>query len=122
MPSGSLKSSYFLVPALFLLFLGSGNILVGTFKARQYQEVYDELIVLQPARDTAISSALARIQAVNKSPDRHHQRQTEANERRNLYRLVVFGGKLFVYFGLFLFCIGATLRYAQSLQLTRRTN
>ncbi len=86
----------FLLPGLFLLVLGLGNILVGSFKEHQYLEVYQELSVLEPAPDTARNSALGRIHTAKQTNDRFYRRQAEASDRRTLYRLVHFGGRVFV--------------------------
>lgn len=99
----------FLLPALFLFVLGVGNVWVGQYKEWQYKQVYDELSELQPASN--INSTLGRIQSVPQTKDRHRRRQMEANERRNLYRLVAFGGKAFISLSLMLFALSAAARY-----------
>lgn len=90
------RCSRLLVPALFLLVLGAGNILVGTFKVRQYDEVYSELATLEPAAEPLPGSALMRIHTMRRVTDRLERRRYEVEDRRNLYLLVVFGGKIFI--------------------------
>ena len=99
----------FLLPALFLFVLGLGNILVGQYKEWQYTQVYEELSVQEPA--PKLPSVIGRIQAVPQAQDRHLRRQIEATERRNLYRLVAFGGKTFMSLSLVLLCLGLFFRY-----------
>ena len=98
----------FFLPALFLFVLGLGNILVGYYKELQYTQVYKELSESAPM--PIIPSAISRIQAVPLAQDRHVRRQMEANERRNLYRLVGFGGKAFMCLSVVLFSLAALCR------------
>ena len=102
----------FLLPAIFLLVLGAGNVIVGDYKEYQYQQVYQELKELQPT--TNIGSTLGRIQSVPQTNDRHQRRQVEANERRNLYRLVAFGGKVFISLSILLFTMSLISRYVKA--------
>ncbi len=85
-----------LLPAFFLLVLGLGNIAVGSFKEEQYREVYEELIATNPSRIDSSNSALGRIRNANNTDDIQLRRRQEATERRNLYLLVAFGGKILV--------------------------
>ncbi len=98
----------FILPAAFLFVLGLGNILVGQYKEWQYTQVYEELSVREPA--PRLPSVIGRIQAVPQAQDRHMRRQIEANERRNLYRLVAFGGKIFMSLSLLLLASGIFAR------------
>ena len=98
----------FFLPALFLFVLGLGNILVGYYKELQYTQVYEELTETAPM--PILPSAISRIQAVPIAQDRHVRRQMEANERRNLYRLVGFGGKAFLCMSVILFSLAAVCR------------
>jgi hypothetical protein len=102
----------FFLPAAFLFVLGLGNILVGHYKEWQYTQVYEELSVQTPT--PKLPSVVGRIQAVPQVQDRHMLRQIEANERRNLYRLVAFGGKAFMSFSIVLLSLGALALYAQT--------
>ena len=100
---------YFL-PAIFLFVLGLGNILVGHYKELQYRQVYEELTESEPLPQ--LPSAISRIQAVPQVQDRHLRRQMEARERRNLYRLVGFGGKTFMSLSVIFFFLALFARYA----------
>lgn len=102
-----------LIPGLFLLVLGIGNISVGTFKGRQYQEVLDELSVLEPTPGLENASPLRRVQLAKQTETRLYQRQNKAENRLDFYQLVRFGGKVFM-------VIGALLTIAGLFMLWRR--
>ena len=104
-----MKPMKFLLPAIFLFTLGVGNIIVGSYKEWQYKQVYDELTELKPS--PALSSTLSRLQTTKQTSDRHLRRQLEANERRNLYRLVSFGGKSFIALSIVLFSFATYAEY-----------
>jgi hypothetical protein len=109
-----MKPMKFFLPALFLFTLGVGNIIVGNYKEWQYKQVYDELTELQPS--PPLSSTLSRLQTAKQTSDRHLQRQFEANERRNLYRLVSFGGKSFIALSLLFFSLALFCQYRMGAQ------
>ncbi len=104
----AMRPMKFFLPALFLFVLGLGNILVGYYKELQYSQVYEELA--QTAPMPILPSAISRIEAVPLAQDRHLRRQIEANERRNLYRLVGFGGKAFMCLSVVLFTVSGVCR------------
>lgn len=87
-----------LIPGLFLLALGIGNVAVGTFKVSQYVQVISELSAPEPglALDFSQTSSLERIRQSQENPDRIRLRQESALARIDFYRLVIFGGKVFV--------------------------
>ena len=114
-----MKPMKFLLPALFLFVLGVGNIVVGYYKEWQYKQVYDELTELEPS--PVLSSTLSRLQTTKQTSDRHLQRQLEANERLNLYRLVSFGGKSFIAVSLVLFALALFARYRAKGELPEAT-
>lgn len=97
-----MKPIKFLLPILFLLILGLGNILVGTYKELQYKQVYSELeetteLQYTPTEQKALGGLRATQLAAEKlAVDRYSKRKMEASERRNLYLMVIFGGKLFL--------------------------
>ncbi|OVE80326.1 hypothetical protein BVY02_00545 [bacterium J17] len=101
----------FLMPGVFLMLLGIGNISVGTFKGDEYQAVIDELAELSPTAALINASPLERIQLSNESIAKNYQRQRKAKARRNFYRLVTFGGQVFIAISLFLLLIGGVLHY-----------
>lgn len=96
LPWLSRKVSRWLLPALFLFTLGAGNVLVGRFKAEQYEQVMVELSRSEIPQSFANSSVLERIQLAEESGDRLLQRQEKARFRVDFYRLVSFGGKIFL--------------------------
>jgi hypothetical protein len=84
-----------LLPGIFLLSLGIGNIAVGWYKAEQYEQV---LIELSDTRSPPLinASPLRRIQLANKTLQRSYQRQVKSQARLDFYRLVTYGGEIFV--------------------------
>lgn len=97
-----MKPTKFLLPILFLFILGMGNILVGTFKELQYKQVYSELeqtteLQYTPVEEKALGGLRATQLAAEKLAfDRYSKRKMDASERRNLYLMVIFGGKIFL--------------------------
>ena len=89
------KTMKLVIPGLFLLILGTGNIAVGKFKSRQYQEVLLQLSDLEPSTTLINASPLRRVQIAKRSESRLYQRQTKAKNRRDFYEVVTFGGKVF---------------------------
>ena len=106
-----IKSIKLLLPAIFLLVLGIGNLLVGYYKEWQYSQVYQELIELEPTQTKLKSGSLDRIQTTKTSKDRRKQHQLEAYERLNLYKLVSFGGKVFIGVSLLMFYLSLLNHY-----------
>ncbi len=106
-----LRPADLLVPGLFLLVIGAGNFCVGTYKLSQYKEVLRELSDIKPSPALKHLSPLRRVQLANDGAYRLQQRRKQAIARRDLYRLVKFGGKIFIALGLPLLCWGAMLRW-----------
>ena len=97
----------FLLPGFFLLTLGVGNISVGTYKSQQYEEVLADLERLarsSHSKDILSVSPLRRIQLEKTASMRTFQRETQARSRRDLYQMVIFGGKVFLGISSFLLC------------------
>jgi hypothetical protein len=109
-----MKPMKLLLPALFLLTLGLGNIAVGSYKQAQFELVLRELSATKALPEQMHISPLLRIQISKPATERLYQRQQKARGRCDFYRLVVLGGKLF------LLLSGALLIGAVSLQLTHR--
>ncbi len=76
--------------------LGMGNFIVGTLKLTQYQEVTQELKAIRPSEGMFHLSPLRRLQLVNDSEYRLFQRKQFADTRKDFYRLIKFGGKIFM--------------------------
>lgn len=83
----------FLVPGIFLLLLGLGNIGVGTYKGAEYEQVLEELSEIDSSSHLINASALKRIQLAKTNTHRSEQLRQKASARRDFYNLVVFGGK-----------------------------
>ena len=109
MSSGKFKSMRFILPGIFLLVLGAGNIGVGVFKGKQYEEVLQELSVLRPSPALVTSSPLKRIQVAKQTATRLHQRESKARARIDFYHLVEYGGKVFITLSMFLLFFGSML-------------
>ena len=101
----------YVLPGLFLLALGLGNLSVGHFKRLQYEEVLQELSTLELSPKLDNSSPLARIQVAHTTATRVYQRKAKARARRDFYELVLFGGKLFLLLGSVSLCLGAVLHW-----------
>lgn len=100
------KSAQFVLPGIFLLILGLGNIGVGTFKEEQYDEVLAELS--EPSQSQSIEmTPLKRIQSSEQIAVRAYQRKKAALGRRDFYRLVAFGGRGMVVISLVLLLAGS---------------
>lgn len=95
-----MKPQRLVLPAVFLFILGTGNIYVGVYKEMQYRQVYEELSVLGPAPAFDDKSPLGRLESFKVTNDRYLQRQLEAKDRLQHYRLVAFGGKTFIGLGI----------------------
>ena len=100
-----MKIAHFLVPGVFLLILGMGNLGVGHFKRMQYDEVLKELSQLESSRPE-LSSPLARIEEANRDGLRLYHRQKRAQNRRDFYDLVEYGGKVFTAVSILFFVPG----------------
>lgn len=98
------------MPAIFLLILGIGNLSVGLYKASQYKNLLLELSNEKPkTKLLANASPLTRIEYEKTSSNRLYKRQAHAKQKLNFYRLVSFGGRLFIALGFILFSLGLIL-------------
>ncbi len=109
----SLKPTKFFLPGVFLLFLAVGNIGVGVYRSHQYDEVMDELRLLEPSRRGMDATSLRRIQLAENSVERLYQRQKVALGRRDFYQLVTFGGQIFLAISFVLILFGAVVQLFQ---------
>lgn len=99
-----------LLPGLFLLILGAGNIAVGLYKSNQYKLVLDEL----SADSTPVlvnASPLRRIQLAEQTASRLYQRKNKARARLDFYELITFGGQVFVALSLIFLTASSGLKY-----------
>jgi hypothetical protein len=114
-----IKPMKFLLPGIFLLALGLGNLSVGAFKGRQYEEVLAELSVMEPTSELVNASPLSRVQLAKTTADRLSERQRKARARRDLYELVSFGGKVLVSISVVLLACGLLLHYRRIIRSRR---
>jgi hypothetical protein len=105
-PTSSLRPMKLLLPAVFLLILGLGNIGVGIQKRDQYQEVIEELTELRPTEALTPTSPLIKFQQELQSADRNTQYRKQAEDRKEFYSLIAYGGFLILLLSALLF-VGA---------------
>ena len=91
----------FILPGIFLLILGAGNIYIGSSKVNEYTNVLEELEKQKPS-NFENTSPLKRLRLAEQSANRVYQRIEEAKDRISFYKLVVFGGKCFFVSGFLL--------------------
>lgn len=108
------RPARFVLPSLFLLSIGIGNLWVGIEKKDQYDQVLRELSSLRPVSEIINSSPISRIQLSEYTEERLYQRQEKARARIDLYRLVIFNGKVFLILGALAMVIGAGLSFLQN--------
>lgn len=108
-----MKAKQILVPAVLLILLGMGNIGVGLYKVRQYDVVVRELEDVPSVPEELRASPLMRVQIAKYATDKGYLRQQRAQTRRDYYRLVVIGGRVFLAIGLVLFAAAAALKAAE---------
>lgn len=90
------KASGVLLPGLFLLILGFGNLMVGYSKQGDYQDVLAKLAEHQPRLETQDLSALSRIQTERQSAFLLSERRQQTSTKLGFYRLVILGGKVMI--------------------------
>ena len=90
-----------LIPGIFMAVLGLGNILLGSFKYEQYQDTLAENrheLGNYPSLTDDIKelSPLQRLRSTDKQSSRILAHVRKAEARRDLYSLVIYGGKVFL--------------------------
>lgn len=90
-----------LIPGIFMAVLGLGNILLGTYKYEQYQDTLTENrqeleSIPNLPEDTKELSPLQRLRSTDKQSSRTLALISKAEARRDLYSLVIYGGKVFL--------------------------
>lgn len=97
---------------LFLIVLGIGNIIVGELKGAQYEAVVEELAQIGRSADRnplipyKQDHPLVNIERYRHLSQNVFQRQQKAVMRRDLYRVVSFGGKAVLAFGVIIVILG----------------
>jgi hypothetical protein len=66
----SFKLAITLLPALFLLILGAGNLIVGTYKKDEYHQIFNELSSSQTIAVPYNASPLTRIRLLEEKESR----------------------------------------------------
>ena len=92
----SIKPIRLLIPAIFLVVLGVGNVLVGHFKYQQYNEMLNELNSENNFEKTENLSPLQRLKYTSNSSTKVISLKQKAEARRELYQLVSYSGKIFL--------------------------
>ena len=104
-----------LIPGIFMAVLGIGNILLGSFKYEQYEEVLltnqAELLNsnFQQTNNFSKLSPLQKLKNTENSSSRLLALVRKAEARRDLYSLVIYGGKVFLIFSILLI-VGAIIK------------
>jgi len=96
----------FFLPGVFLAVLGIGNVLVGLYKEAQYEQVLHGLSSNETILGLQKASPLTRIQLLRQKAHRLYHRRKKALARVDFYRLVIFGGKVFLFLSI-PFLVGA---------------
>ena len=107
------KPTKFLLPGLFLLLLGFGNLVIGTQKQAEYEVVLTEIALEDPASDSAFTP-LKRIQGVEQLTEKNYQRRKTAASRRDYYRFVAYGGKVMLGISLLLLFTAVVLKIGRT--------
>lgn len=96
----STHTARFVIPCIFLLALGVGNVTVGTFKYEQYDEIVKELESRPKTQYSDLNiSPLLRLKSTIDSPPRLLAQEKKAQARRDFYQVVQFGGRVFLALG-----------------------
>lgn len=106
------KIFHFLVPALFLLALGMGNMIVGHYKYQQYTEIMIDLDKKEIKEEPKNLSPLQKLRFASDSSPKLLALKQKAEARRDFYQLVSFSGKIFLAISALFFI--ATLSLKQS--------
>lgn len=96
-----------ILPGIFMLLLGVGNLIVGELKLGQYDQTMAELQALRPTPGPEIDGVLADSPVGERSSDRVLQRIQELKQRRDFYRVVSLGGQLFMLMSVIMFAVGS---------------
>lgn len=105
----------FLLPFLFTLILGLGNLVIGKYKTIQYAEVLNEISgSSDPDTITALSteemSPMQRLKYSGDKTAKVYAMIRKAERRRDMYQMVTYGGKIFLAFSVFILCFWAFVR------------
>lgn len=110
-----LRHQQFLLPAIFFLVLGLGNVGVGMYRTSQYDGVVEQLSGSQTRRLES-ASALGRLRLAGQARDRDELRRQRARVKRDFYEFVIFGGKVFLLLSALLFGIALIRHSRQAIQ------
>ena len=93
------KATKYLVPGVFLLTLGLGNIVVGQYKSSQYQEILAEISAQDEIRNQVtaeITSSFRRLKMSSPAQEKLNQKIKSSKQRLSFYQLVKLGGVFFI--------------------------
>lgn len=108
----NINKARFIIPGLFLLALGIGNMIVGQFKYEQYDEILKELEAQdQFTNDEDRPSPLQRLKSTIDTNPHSLALIQKAQARRDFYQLVRFGGRVFLSLSILYFFAYALTRY-----------
>jgi len=123
-----MKPMQLLLPGIFLLILGVGNLAVGTFKGEQYAKVMRELSTPDIGFTLTRSSPLKRLAEAPERISPSLLRRKKAQARLEFYELVSIGGRILVLLSAPFLLIGIIIRgkevshLARALRKERRRN
>jgi hypothetical protein len=105
----------FLLPFLFTLILGLGNLVIGKYKTIQYAEVLSEISgSSDPDTITALStedmSPMQRLKYSGDKTAKVYAMIRKAERRRDMYQMVTYGGKIFLAFSVFILGVWVFVR------------
>lgn len=112
----SIKPMKLLLPGVFLFVLGFGNIFVGSFKGRQYEQILEQLKVIEPSSSFVDSSPLKRMQESQRALSRLSNQIDKAKARIEFYQFINLGGTIMTLLSFVLIGASAVLYYYQSAQ------
>ncbi len=112
-----------MIPGIFMAVLGFGNVLLGTFKYQQYQEVLIEDKLEYNQEQTLTNeyerlSPLQRLKTTDKKVSRDIAILKKAEARRDLYSLVIYGGKVFLLISALLLIAAIIRKYYETNKIT----
>jgi hypothetical protein len=101
-----MRPQRFFVPAIFLLLLGIGDVIVGDLKADEYRGILDEIQNQLPPLDSIEDSSLVRVQLAQFTTEKLLQRKEQVETKIAFYGLIKVGGQLLIAIGCFTMAIG----------------
>jgi len=108
----NINKARFIIPGLFLLALGIGNLIVGQFKYEQYDEILKDLETQEQfTSEEERPTPLQRLKSTIDTTPHSLALIQKAQARRDFYQLVRFGGRVFLSLSILYFFAYALTRY-----------